>query len=386
MKKEKKKVLIISCIVIIIVTLSSIVIANQWMNVSNNSSGFNKSADYLAKVEVKDKIEDLESKYGSYECIVKPRDNYTLVMFQPENMEFNHSYEVILVYVKDEEIIKVETEIVTPRIITPEPPEPIEINGIKIVEVNEHGEVEVNEQGIIDLALMDSEVREIVEFLERRYGKVYPEVEVFNPYSDTSALVHFSIDIDPQKIEEIKREPVAFPTDPIGFSCWVNLTTGKVEKIIRSCKTDRLIDIVLKDESARSKLETLKEKYGKVSIVYATSPDKPDIVELRFRPHFNPHEERTEELYGILCVVDTKAKKLVKIEKFDVPSIPVPTPPPPNLSFRKPELHLYLNNNTENYVHEFVQGEKFRIFLKNTGNETIALSNPPWGGNRIIND
>ncbi len=101
--------------------LSVIVVANQWLNVSNDDKGgCNKSAEYLAKIAVKDKIEDLESKYGSYECIVKPRENHTLVIFQPENMVFNNSYEVIMVYVKDEEIVKVETEIVTPCITTPE--------------------------------------------------------------------------------------------------------------------------------------------------------------------------------------------------------------------------------------------------------------------------
>ncbi|RLG89714.1 MAG: hypothetical protein DRO36_07305, partial [Candidatus Hecatellales archaeon] len=344
---------------------------------SKNGSEFdNNSAEYLAKIEVKDRIEDLESKYGSYECIVKPRENYTLVIFQPENMEYNNSYEVVLVYVKNEGIIKVETETVTPGIITPESPKPIQINGIKIVKVNERGDVKVNYQRIIDLALMDSEVREIVEFLERRYGKVYPKVEAFNPYSDTSAMVHFSIDIDPQKIEKIKKEPVAFPTEPRGFFCWVNLTTGKVEKIIRAYKADRLIDIVLTDKVARSKLETLKEKHGNVSVVFAMSPDEPDIVELIFRPDYNPHEERTEELYGILCVVDMETKKVVKIKEFNISPISVPTPS--QNSLLEPKLRLYLNNDKEEFVHEFVQGERIRIFLENIGNETIPLPNPPW--------
>ena len=194
--------------------------------------------------------------------------------------------------------------------------------------MNERGDVEVNYQGIIDLALMDSDVREIVEFLEKRYGKVYPEVDAFNPYSDTSAMVNFSIHIDPQKIEKIKKEPIAFSTKPEGFYCWVNLTTGKLEKPIRGAyKEEKVIDIVLTDKEARSKLETLKEKHGDVSVVFAMSPDEPDIVELIFRLDYNPHEERTEELYGILCVVDMETKKVVKVKEFDIPSVPVSTSP-----------------------------------------------------------
>lgn len=329
-----KKALIIFCAMIAILSFSFL--TNGLINTdeignftSKNGSEFdNNSAEYLAKIEVKDRIEDLESKYGSYECIVKPDENYTLVIFQPENMEYNNSYEVVLVFVKNGEIIKVETETVTPSIITPEPPKPIQINGIKIVEVNERGDVEVNYQGIIDLALMDSDVREIVEFLEKRYGKVYPEVDAFNPYSDTSAMVHFSIHIDPQKIEKIKKEPIAFSTKPEGFYCWVNLTTGKLEKPIRGAyKEEKVIDIVLTDKEARSKLETLKEKHGDVSVVFAMSPDEPDIVELIFRLDYNPHEERTEELYGILCVVDMETKKVVKVKEFDIPSVPVSTSP-----------------------------------------------------------
>ena len=329
-----KKALIIFCVIIAILSFSFL--TNELINtdeIGGNSTSKtgnefdNNSAEYLAKIEVKDRIEDLESKYGSYECIVKPHENYTLVIFQPENMEYNNSYEVVLVYVKDEEIIKVETETATPRIITPEPPEPIQINGIKIVEVNDRGDVEVNYQGIIDLALMDSEVKEIVKFLERRYGKVYPKVWSFNPYGDTSAMVHFSINIDSQKIEKVKNEPVAFPTEPQGFSCWVNLTTGKVEKIIGDYRTDRLIDIVLTDKEARSKLESLKEKHENVSVVFAMSPDEPDIVELIFTPDFNPHGERAEGLYGIHCVVDMETKKVVKIKEFNITSINVPTPP-----------------------------------------------------------
>lgn len=98
-------------------------------------------------------LKNLEDKYGSYECNVKPYENYTLVEFAPENMEFNNSYEVILVYVENDEVINVET--VTPRIIPAERPKTVEINGIKIVEVDERAEIEVNNQWIIDLALLD---------------------------------------------------------------------------------------------------------------------------------------------------------------------------------------------------------------------------------------
>ncbi len=128
-------------------------------------------------------------------------------------------------------------------------------------------------------------------------------------------------------MEATKREPVSFPTDPIGFSCWVNITTGEVEEIIVDYLQDRSIDTVLRDEAARSRLETLKEEYGNVSCVYITSPGKPDMAEIRLTPEFNPHEERTEELHGILCIVDTKAKKVVKLEEFGIPPITLPTPP-----------------------------------------------------------
>ncbi|MCW7072439.1 MAG: hypothetical protein OCU20_00835 [Methanophagales archaeon] len=378
-----KKALIIFCVMIAILSFSFL--TNGLINTdemgsdgmgsnstSKNGSEFdNNSAEYLAKIEVKDRIEDLESKYGSYECIVKPDENYTLVIFQPENKVYNNSYEVVLVFVKNGEIIKVETETVTPSIITPEPPKPIQINGIKIVEVNERGDVEVNYQGIIDLALMDSDVREIVEFLEKRYGKVYPEVDAFNPYSDTSAMVHFSIHIDPQKIEKIKKEPIAFSTKPEGFYCWVNLTTGKLEKPIRGAyKEEKVIDIVLTDKEARSKLETLKEIYGNVRILFVTLSDKPNIVKVRFEPNFNPHEEREEELYGILCVVDIETKKVIQIKKFNISPISISIPQ--NSSLLRPKLRLYLNDDKE----EFVQGEKIRIFLKNIGNKTITLPNP----------
>ena len=59
--------------------------------------------------------------------------------------------------------------------------------------------------------------------------------------------------------------------------------------------------------------------------VFAMSSDEPDIVELIFTPDFNPHGERAEGLYGILCVVDTETKKVVKIKEFNITSINVST-------------------------------------------------------------
>ena len=78
---------------------------------------------------------------------------------------------------------------------------------------------------------------------------------------------------------------------------------------------------------------------------------------------------------GILCVIDMETKKVVKIKEFNITSINVPTPP--QNSLWAPKLRLYLNNDKEEFVHEYVQGEKIRIFLENIGNETITLPNPP---------
>jgi len=69
-------------------------------------------------------------------------------------------------------------------------------------------------------------------------------------------------------------------------------------------------------------------------------------------------------------------RNIGKIKEFNISPISVPTPP--QNSLRAPKLRLYLNNDKEEFVHEFVQGEKIRIFLENIGNETITLPNPPW--------
>ncbi|OFV67719.1 MAG: membrane or secreted protein [Candidatus Syntrophoarchaeum caldarius] len=75
-------------------------------------------------------------------------------------------------------------------------------------------------------------------------------------------------------------------------------------------------------------------------------------------------------------VVDTETKKVIKIKEFNISPISIPTP---QNSLWAPKLRLYLNNDKEEFVHEFVQGEKIRIFLENIGNETITLPNPaPW--------
>jgi len=139
---------------------------------------------------------------------------------------------------------------------------------------------------------------------------------------------------------------------------------------------NKVVDMALADLKVREKVEALEKRFGNISATVISESD--GTVEVRFTPDFNPHGERKDELYGILCVIDMETKKVVKIKEFNIPPISVPTPP--QNSLRAPKLRLYLNNNDkEEFVHEFVQGEKIRIFLENIGNKTIALPNPaPW--------
>ena len=144
-----------------------------------------------------------------------------------------------------------------------------------------------------------------------------------------------------------------------------------------SSEFDEVVDIALADLKVREKIEALEKKFGNLSATVISESD--GTVEVRFIPDFNPHGERKDELYGIFCVIDMETKKVVKIKEFNISPISVPTPPQ-NPSLWTPKLRLYLNNNDkEEFVHEFVQGEKIRIFLENIGNKTITLPNPaPW--------
>jgi hypothetical protein len=223
----------------------------------------------------------------------------------------------------------------------------------------------------IDIALADPTVKEKVEFLERRYGKITPEVTWY----DNRCTVRFNLEVDKKKAERTEKELIFFSHKPHGFSCTVNMDTEEVEEILGwHFEEAMLLDIVLANHEARSKIESLRERYENVSIVFTSSDTY--IVELRFTPEYNPHKERTEELYGILCAVDMETKKVVKVREFDISSVPVSTPQDP--PFRRPELHLYLNDDREERVHEFGQGEEIRISVENTGKEVVALPDPPW--------
>ena len=143
-----------------------------------------------------------------------------------------------------------------------------------------------------------------------------------------------------------------------------------------SSEFNKVVDIALADLKVREKVEALEKRFGNISATVISESD--GTVEVRFTPDFNPHGERKDELYGILCVVDMETKKVVKIKEFNISPISVPTPPQ-NPSLWAPKLRLYLNNDKEEFVHKFVQGERIRIFLENIGNKTITFPNPaPW--------
>ncbi len=162
---------------------------------------------------------------------------------------------------------------------------------------------------------------------------------------------------------------------------WINVSDNDSKNLTikfnskLSSEFNKVVDIALADLKVREKVEALEKRFGNISATVISESD--DTVEVRFTPDFNPHEERTEELYGILCVVDMETKKVVKIKEFNISPISVPTP---QNSLWAPKLRLYLNNDKEEFVHEFVQGEKIIVSLENIGNETITLPNPaPWG-------
>ena len=139
---------------------------------------------------------------------------------------------------------------------------------------------------------------------------------------------------------------------------------------------NKVVDMALADLKVREKVEALEKRFGNISATVISESD--GTVEVRFTPDFNPHGERKDELYGILCVIDMETKKVVKTKEFNISPISVPTPPQ-NPSLWAPKLRLYLNNDKEEFVHKFVQGERIRIFLENIGNKTITLPNPaPW--------
>jgi len=183
---------------------------------------------------------------------------------------------------------------------------------------NDSSDSELNNESnkIVDMALADPEVKEKVEFLERRYGKITPEVE---GCSGNKYVVRFSLQVDEEKAEKTEKELIFFTHRPHGFSCVVDMDAESVEEIIGwHFEEAMLLDIVLANSEAKSKLEALKERYGDVSIVLVTSACN-NMVELRFMPLFNPHEERSEKLYGIVCTLDTEIERVVKIEEFSMP-------------------------------------------------------------------
>jgi len=159
---------------------------------------------------------------------------------------------------------------------------------------------------------------------------------------------------------------------------WINVSDndGKSFTIKFNSKLsgelNEVVDIALADLKVKEKIEALEKRFGNISATVISEADS--TVEVRFTPDFNPQGERKDELYGILCVIDRKTKKVVKIKEFNISPISVPTPPQ-NPSLWTPKLRLYLNNDKE----EFVQGEKIILSLENIGNETITLPNPaPW--------
>ena len=139
---------------------------------------------------------------------------------------------------------------------------------------------------------------------------------------------------------------------------------------------NKVVDIAIADPEVKERIESLEEGFGNITATVISETN--GTVEVRFTPDLNPNEAGNKELHGIICIVDLEARKVVKVKEFDIHPISVPTPPQ-NPSFWEPKLRLYLNNDEEEFVHEFVQGEKIRIFLENIGNKTITLPNPaPW--------
>ncbi|NJE25609.1 hypothetical protein E3E22_03030 [Thermococcus sp. MV5] len=164
---------------------------------------------------------------------------------------------------------------------------------------------------------------------------------------------------------------------------WINVSDNSSKNFTfkfnskLSSEFNNVVNIALADIRVKEKVEALEKRFGNISATVISS-ESDSTFEVRFTPDFNPHEERKDGLYGIRCVIDMETKKVINIKEFNISPLSVPTPPQ-DPSLWAPKLRLYLNNDKEEFVHEFVQGEKIIIYLENIGNETITLPNPaPW--------
>lgn len=97
---------------------------------------------------------------------------------------------------------------------------------------------------------------------------------------------------------------------------WINVSNddSKNFTIIFNSKLssefNKVVEVALANPKVREKVEALEKRFGNISATVISSKSD-STVEVRFTPDLNPHEQREkEELYGILCVIDIKAKKV----------------------------------------------------------------------------